>query len=519
MWLAWTASAAFPDELHVGPGQRYTTLGEALAVAVSGDRILLDAGHYTEDLDFSDLSGIEIVGSGSDPVTGTVFSGGAGASQWHLDASTLVVRDLAIDGENDYRAIAVTNGSVLEAWNVRIQHGSQPTGGGIQVDLSTLELHDSVVDANGSTGRGGGLYAVGSVILVDGCAFTGNRSGAEGGGAWVGDGSELDVVGSSFVDGSARSGAGLACTDAVRCTLQDSTFEHNGAVDSGGGLYLSGVEDATILRTALCDNTTTTGPGGAITLWEAAATVRNCSLLDGRAGGSGGGLMVHSSTLTLHNNTFVGDGAGARGGASFQDGTSATRSVNNLYVDSSGDDSPFAAVDVTGGGRSGGYDLYFGNVADAMPAVLQNDIVGVDPQLTPSAACEAPVPAIPGPTINTGDPAILDPDGSRSDLGATGGPDAHRDQDGDEVLDGEDCDDLDPQRAPGRAEECNERDDDCDDQIDEGACPPSPDGVDRPPASTADPQPTGCGCGSTRGGPWLVAIGLCRRLRRRSRTR
>ena len=164
MWWAWTADTGWAEELRVGLVHPYQSLNEALVDAVPGDRILLDAGRYAEDTDLVDVDGLEIVGAGSDPVTGTVFAGGDGPSQWHLDAATnIILRDLAIDGENARRALDIINGSSVDAWNVRLSRGAQATGAGIDVVGSTLSLYGGIVESNVSTGTGGGASGAASV--------------------------------------------------------------------------------------------------------------------------------------------------------------------------------------------------------------------------------------------------------------------------------------------------------------------------------------------------------------------
>ena len=71
------------------------------------------------------------------------------------------------------------------------------------------------------------------------------------------------------------------------------------------------------------------------------------------------------------------------------------------------------------------------------------------------------------PLIDAGDPTIFDLDGTVSDIGATGGPDAAGiDADHDGYVAGADCDDTNPAVNPGASEVCNGVDDDCDGVVD-----------------------------------------------------
>lgn len=500
MTVAWGA------DLQVGPTRPHPTLGSALAVAVPGDRIRVDAGIYEEDTDLLQISGIEIAGAGSDPVTGTVFTGGDGPSQWLVDGSDLVFRDLVLDGGGDLRALTLQQGAVIEAWNLRIQNGSHTSGAGISVDDSTLALHDSVVYGNSTTGNGGGMLILnGGVVTADGCRFTGNHANAEGGAIRVGTDSTLVLTRASVLDNTASAGAGVACNSAARCTVEDAVFEGNASVEGGGGLYAFQVDEVRVLRTAFCGNTASTTSGGHLTLMQTlTALVRNSSFLDGEAAVYGGGLFVRDTTLALENDTFLGDRATTRGGAFFQDGSTTTRSVNNLFLESGSDVAPFAAVDIVSGTVTSSYDLFWGNLVDRFPALLPTDIVDLDPLVARPATCVTPEPLSGSPTFDAGDPAILDPDGSRSDLGATGGPDAIRDRDGDGTTDDLDCNDADPEQGPDLPELCDGDDDDCDGLVDEGCATDAP--IDRGPVTgeggAAEP---GCACTSAPSGSgWLL---------------
>ena len=62
-----TASAA---ELHVGPGQTYSTIQSAYDAASNGDVIILYAGDYTENVDVNKR--LTLLGEGADVVTAVV---------------------------------------------------------------------------------------------------------------------------------------------------------------------------------------------------------------------------------------------------------------------------------------------------------------------------------------------------------------------------------------------------------------------------------------------------------------
>jgi MYXO-CTERM domain-containing protein len=126
-------------------------------------------------------------------------------------------------------------------------------------------------------------------------------------------------------------------------------------------------------------------------------------------------------------------------------------------------------------GASGAFDYngWYRNATNSSRTLGAHDLTGADPKLVAWSAdgdcTNDDVTLLAGsPALDRGDPAVLDRDGSRSDLGATGGPEGVRlvDADGDGFPAGRDCDDGDVAVAPGRPELCNGKDDDCDGRVD-----------------------------------------------------
>ncbi|MEZ4239229.1 MAG: putative metal-binding motif-containing protein [Myxococcota bacterium] len=117
------------------------------------------------------------------------------------------------------------------------------------------------------------------------------------------------------------------------------------------------------------------------------------------------------------------------------------------------------------------YGWFFGNEGAASDGgVGASTVVDVDPGIGAACTLAALQPAGDSPLVDAGSPALLDPDGTRSDIGAFGGPNAALgvwdDVDGDGVPALADCDDGDPDVAVGAVEVCNGIDDDCDGLVD-----------------------------------------------------
>jgi len=162
--------------------------------------------------------------------------------------------------------------------------------------------------------------------------------------------------------------------------------------------------------------------------------------------------------LSIENNSFVGNYALESGGAVSAWNASA-EFRNNLLVSSGGVQALSLLDSLSEEDSLLSYNGFFGNEnGDYGEAVENSEGVYSDPafaQYSQDGQMEGDrfVFLQGSPFVDAGDPALLDPDGSRSDLGANGGPGAlWVDDDGDGYTTGVDCDDGDATVFPGAEE-------------------------------------------------------------------
>ena len=438
-------TAAFGADWAVGRTQPYASLSEVLGQVGPGDRILLDPGTYEGFVLLRNLDRVEIVGPEQgvarflpgDDGTPTVFS---------VDGSTdLVLSDLVIDGDESARAMELQGGSTVTLRDVVVRDGvsSDGAGGCLWGEAgTTLTTERTDIEGCAALLEGGALYIRGAFIARE----------------------------TRFEDNTSFRGGALWCDVQASCTVHDSVFDENTAT-VGGAIYASNPLSLELLRTGFCDHVASgpanDGEGGAVVVDGGEATVRNSLFSDNRTDTLGGAIRIQGGSVELSNNTFVGNEAGESGGAVYQSELfSSARYVNNVLLDNeSGADG--RALDGGLGLAVGGYNLYWRNdPSDDARGGFSDTIVG-DPDLD-RGGCNPSrwLPDPEGQAFDAGDPEIDDPDGSRSDVGSTGGPLARRDRDEDEVYDDVDCDDQNPDVFPAAQELCNEIDDDCDGLID-----------------------------------------------------
>jgi len=386
------------------PGD-YADVQTAIDMAASGAVIEVAAGTYAENLDFGGKA---------------VHVRGAGAAVTVLDGMQLgpVVRFASGEG----------TASVLEGFTL--------TGGSGQMILDEDGTHNPC---------GGGVYV---------------RSASP---------TLLDLT---IRDNTAWDGAGLYVADGAAPQLGNVIIADNVAADDGGGLY-SWQSAPVLTHVRIAGNVAQGEDGGGMVVKEYSAPVLTNVVFAGNvAPDDGGGLRVKDSDADLHNVAFVGNQAGDGGALAVKSSLATLSGVVMAYNAAS---SQGGAIYEKNGGSaaldhcnawSNTPNNYDGNGGMVDPTGT-NGNVSVQPWFLDTSAPDAVDwdlhLAATSPLIDAGDPAILDPDGTPSDMGAFGGPDAGGwDLDGDgyplwwlpgpynaATSPGMDCDDHDGAVFPG----------------------------------------------------------------------
>jgi hypothetical protein len=425
-------------------GTTYPSLQAAVSAALAGDTISIGPGTVTGSVTVD--ANVTIEGAGD---VLTTVSALAGTSIIDVAAGQIVtIKDLTISSsDTSRRGVLVESGATLTISNARFDTAyTAALGGNIYFDHgASLTATDVTFLGKGVTNlatNGGALYAIGT-------------------------GSEpVTLTRVTFVDSKASTNGGAVNAQNVALTCDGCVFDSPNAASSGGALYVSG-GSLTVRRSRICSASATSGGG----IWSNATTVVTNTIFGQDSAGTGAAAYADASTWTVTNNHFIGN----TGSPAFETkNNGAVPTVkNNLFLDNSDlavklglSSSPVITYNYLQG--NGGT---VGNFSGTFPGT--NRVDQGDPQLVGSITdclnAELYPTPLTSPLIDIGDPAIFDLDGTRSDIGAFGGPETDpaspvaddADSDGSFFL--HDCDDADGANFPGNEETCAAPgDNDCD---------------------------------------------------------
>ncbi|MBX2801528.1 MAG: hypothetical protein KTR31_27880 [Myxococcales bacterium] len=345
-------------------------------------------------------------------------------------------------------------------------------GGGIALRESNASFVRTTFAGN-QAGRSGGAIDFQSLtgdhaLLVDSCTFRGNlaNDALSRGGALYATGGRVEIRRSTFADNTAHNGGGVALVFSEGA-VHDSVLRSNEAIEEGGALAVYDAPHMALWRNRM-DANHASGLGGAVFL-ASQGTVdmlgnRVCGSTSGRvadvaiaawtkpmAGSIRNNLFHASSSQESTVSLWLGVDAPFDVSQNVFHATESTKNVKDDAVISALPGTPLTATNnvfvdhrpdlAMWGDVTSSHNLLWNG------APFDADDITADPQFDGAAAgCDDAFRPSPGsPAVDGGDPSIVDDDGSRSDIGLYGGPDASLvwDVDGDGEIEG-DCAPLDP---------------------------------------------------------------------------
>jgi len=317
----------------VGDGTAASCTEAALRQAVTA------GGHVTFDCGESPVT--IAVTSQLDAADGTVVDGG--------DA------EITLDGGGTNHILVAPDNSSLSVRNLRFVNGAATPG---------------TMEPEGTGGAVWGRWR--SRVEVRGCYFEGNTAARGGGAVAVWTGSELIVVGSTFVGNRSWYGGALYSLLSP-LTIVNSVFTGNVAVDEnglgdGGAIGTDGASespddgeggDIVVCGTRIEDNEGD-GVGGGAYIWAYppdVVTIDRTTVQNNRVDDLGGGMRISNGEIIVTRSSFLGNTSGNHGGALYLDCAPSCTVTNSTFFGNE--------ASSYGGAISGGDPLAVNNVTFA----------------------------------------------------------------------------------------------------------------------------------------------------------
>ena len=360
MTLLLLGNTAHAAVITVGAtGCDYTDLQAAVDAASSGDEVRLRAqellvGSVSISKSLEINGGYSVCGDAS-PGLGLVsrlagnftdgvlrISGGAGVT---VELKRLVITE---GGGLFGGGINVSSGSTLRVATVTVISNIADFGGGVYIGPDSLLQHiGPLLVQNNQALKGGGIFAndrgrldftTGGFNAVD---ILNNGAVDEGGGIYLSDGAELltDPNRLFTVDRNrSELGAGIfAETSAVINARGVEIIENNGI--AGGGLYVAGDHQAAAMTTIVFDehslinnNVATRGGGIYLADGDGYLVAISGQVSSNEAAEDGGGIWFGGETdLDLSDALLQDNSAGRHGGGLYMEGQSAVLNVSDVF--------------------------------------------------------------------------------------------------------------------------------------------------------------------------------------------
>jgi hypothetical protein len=360
---------------------------------------------------------IPLLGNTFDSNTSAEIGGGV-----YVDTGSAEIADNTFSSNtsvDDGAGLYLHRGAAQVRRNTFEGNDSSDEGGALRLKSSTATVTDNEFVSNHADYRGGAIKASHEAATFTGNTFTGNTTWVSGG-AMLLEESASTLTFNTFIDNEGEFGGAIYITAGWDDVLiEDSTFSGNEARDIGGHIYVDLPLETVTLRRVVLDRGEA-DYGGAIYATGSELELFNTVLQGNRAQISGGALYLVETVGELTNSVAWRNDAPA-GAALLVENGLAFEITNTIFRSNK----TSAAIELTSGTTpTVRYNDFSGNYADFAG---MTSVVGLDGNrralpmfANPSAGDFALQQG--SRLIDRGDPAILDNDGTRSDMGIYGGP-------------------------------------------------------------------------------------------------
>jgi len=391
----------------------FSLIQEAIDEAENGDTILVNPGTYREKISFHGKNivvGSMFVTTGDTSyISTTIIRGGDGSVVTFdsgEDSTALLSGFIIIDGSGEYipgwghyGGGIYCSSSNPRLSNLRIKDNYTEIGGGIAL-FSSDPILENVTVYNNHALEVGGIYCRDSNPRLKNVMIRGN-------GSWT----------------TSSRGGGISLINS-NPYMENVIIKDNEYGYGGGGIYMSG-SNLTLINGKIINNGNDSGEGGGIQSNDSNILLKNVIIAKNRYSIRGGGIFCNNSSLTLENVTLTDNEGREYGGGILCANSSNITVMNSIFWNNYFGEIFFndtsCSIKVSYSDIQGGEEGIVNNNNDTID--WQDGNIDKDPLFADSENNDFYLQQ-GSPCIDAGNPALEhnDPDGSRNDMGAYGGP-------------------------------------------------------------------------------------------------